>query len=259
MVADGPQEQTQLINRRVVAVDGGTATGKGRLITELASLMRSKGTAVIHLSTGSLYRAVTYVSLQHTRQQVKGRRLLDASEVLEQAVSLLHDLPVAYMLELARERQIEMHGGVVWSEGKPMDVDGQLKSPGVGNGVSTVAGHLEVRQLVNRLTRLQVNEFDGYVLIDGRDIGHQVVPDASLKLLLTVSPEIAASRSQEHTMAEIIARDDADRRHQYGALKHADDPGEGVRVLATDEHTPESVRDHVYGLMCEVFDDLPRL
>jgi cytidylate kinase len=118
---------------------------------------------------------------------------------------------------------------------------------------------LDLRVLVTSLVRQQVNEFDGYLLIDGRDIGHSVVPDAPLKLLLTVAPDIAAKRSQEHTKEEIIARDEADRAHKYGALPHPDNPGENVIVLATDEHTPESVRDHVYTLMTRTFPELPPL
>lgn len=251
------QASIELTNLRVVAVDGGTATGKGRLIMELASLMRSKGVPVIHLSTGSLYRAVTYVSLQLTRTQVSARRTKSESEILAGSVALLRETDEKKMLSLAIDRHIEMHSGAVWIDGKPADVDEQLKGPGVGNGVPIVAANLGVRQLVNRLTRLQVNEFDGYVLIDGRDISYQVVPDAPLKLLLTVAPQIAAQRSQERTMEEIIATDDADRRHRYGALKHPEDPGEGVRVLPTDDHSPESVRDFVYGLMCDVFRELP--
>jgi cytidylate kinase len=160
---------------------------------------------------------------------------------------------------LAKEWQIEMHGGQVWLKGAPASEEEHLKSRGVGNGVSTVAAHPEVREIVNRLTRQQVNEFDGYLLIDGRDTTHTVVPDAPLKLLLVVDPEIAAQRSPEHTKEEIIARDDADRRHRYGALRHPDDPGEGVRVIATDHHTPESIRNQVYRYMRETFPGLPHL
>jgi cytidylate kinase len=118
---------------------------------------------------------------------------------------------------------------------------------------------IDIRQMVSEITRRQINEFDGFALIDGRDIGHKVVPDAPLKLLLTVDPHIAAQRSHEHTIDEIIARDTRDRARPYGELRHAHDPGEGVIVLPTDSHTPESARDHVYNLMREVFPELPAL
>ncbi len=86
-----------------------------------------------------------------------------------------------------------------------------------------------------------------------------MVPDAPLKLLLTVSPEIAATRSFEHTKEEIIARDEADRNHVHGALKHPDDVHESIIVMPTDSHTPESARDEVYRRMCDVFADLPAI
>lgn len=233
----------ELINQRVVAVDGGTATGKGRLIEELAQLMRLKGVPVIHASTGSIYRAVAVAALEASRHDmVKVRKLSPAR-----------------LLGLAARRQVAMHGGQVWMDGAPVNVDEVLKASGVGMAASVVSGVIEVRHLISDITRRQINEFDGFALIDGRDIGHMVVPDAPLKLLLTVAPEVAAERSREHTMDEIIARDERDRAKPYGELRHAHDPGEGVIVLATDMHTPESVRDHVYGLMRETFADLPEL
>lgn len=238
-----PEVVPELTNRRVVAVDGGTATGKGRLIEELSQLMRLKGIPVVHLSTGSLYRAITFAALE----QARGR------------VDRAKKMTPAQFLKLARERQVEMHGGAVWLDGAPASVDEQLKSPGVGNAISSVAAHAEVREFVNVLARRQVNEFDGFVLIDGRDTTHVIVPDAGLKLLLTVSPEVAAQRSREHTREEIIARDAADRMHKHGALRHPDDPGPDVIVLPTDEHTPESVRDHVYKMMRKVWPGLPEL
>ena len=238
-----PEASVELTNRRVVAVDGGTATGKGRLIDELSQLMRLKGVPVVHLSTGSLYRGVTRAGLDEAHGNVAKVRAMDAEQ----------------LMELARQRQVEMHGGVVWLDGAPADVDVQLKGPGVGNAISSVAAHPEVREFVNILARRQVNEFDGYVLMDGRDTTHVIVPDAGLKLLLTVAPQIAAERSKEHTVEEIIARDQSDRAHKHGALRHPDDPGAGVIVLPTDKHTPESVRDHVYRLMRKVFPELPPL
>jgi len=233
----------ELTNRRVVAVDGGTATGKGRLIEELSQLMRLKGIPVVYLSSGSLYRAITYAALGQVRWRVDRAKKMTPAQ----------------LLKLARDRQVEMHGGMVWLDGAPASVDEQLKSLGVGNAISSVASHVEVREFVNVLTRRQVNEFDGFVLIDGRDTTHVIVPDAGLKLLLTVSPEVAAQRSREHTREEIIARDAADRAHKHGALRHPDDPGPDVIVLPTDEHTPESVRDHVYKLMRKVWPELPEL
>lgn len=245
-----------LHNLRVVAVDGGTATGKGRLIEELAQLLRQKGIPVIHASTGSVYRAVAYVAIEAVAPEVPEKLGLTDAEINHKALDLVREMSAEQLLELARERRIEMHNGQVWIDGEPALGDEQLKAPAVGTGASIIGGVVEVRHLVNDIARRQINEFDGFVLVDGRDIGHQVVPDAPLKLLLTVAPEVAAARSREHTLEEIIARDTRDRGRAYGQLKHPDDPGEGVVVLATDAHTPESLRDHVYDLMRSVFTGL---
>lgn len=247
----------ELKNTRVVAVDGGTATGKGRLIEELAGLLRSKGVPVIHLSTGSIYRAVAYAAIDAASELVLGRADLTPAQLAKKALGFVKDMPAEKLLELARARKIEMHIGEVWLDGAAANVDEQLKGPGVGTGASLVGDILEVRQFVNEVTRRQINEFDGFALIDGRDIGHTVVPDAPLKLLMTVAPEVAAQRSREHTLEEIVARDTRDRNRPFGELRHADNPGKGVIVLPTDEHTPESVRDHVYGLMRQTFPELP--
>jgi cytidylate kinase len=240
--------ELELTNSRVVAVDGGTATGKSRLVEELAALLRLRGVPVLHVSSGHLYRAVTYAALQ-----------LAAGREPPEAVERVRGLGADQLLAVAREHEVAMHNGAAWIDGGAADVEGRLKAPGVGAAVSHVASFLAVRQLVNVLIRRQVNEFDGYVLIDGRDITHTVVPDAPLKLLLVVSPQVAAQRSREHTQEGVVARDTADRAHAHGALRHPDDPGEGVRVLATDEHTPESLRDEVYELMRGVFAELPEL
>jgi cytidylate kinase len=242
-----------LKNERVVAVDGGTATGKGRLIEELAAKLRANGVPVIHASTGSVYRAVAYVAIESVLPKVSGKSGLSEAEVNHKALDLVSELSGERLLSLAAQRRIEMHGGQVWIDGAVADPDEQLKAPAVGTGASLVGGIHEVRKLVGDITRRQINEFDGFALIDGRDIGHQVVPDAPLKLLLVVAPEVAAARSREHTLEEIIARDSRDRARAYGQLKHSDDPGEGVIVVSTDSHTPQSLSDYVYDLMKGVF------
>ncbi len=242
----------ELKNNRVVAVDGGTATGKGRLIEELAQLLRQKGVPVVHASTGSIYRAVAYVAIEAVAPEVEGKIGLSEAEINHKALDLVREMDAERLLELAHAHQIEMHSGSVWIDGAAATEE-QLKGPAVGTGSSIVGGVLEIRYFVNDIARRQVNEFDGFVLIDGRDIGHQVVPDAPLKLLLVVAPEVAAARSREHTLEEIVARDTRDRGRAFGQLKHPDDPGEGVIVLSTDKHSPESLRDEVFGLMQGIF------
>lgn len=246
----------ELTNNRVLAVDGGTATGKGRLIDELASFMRSKGVPVIHLSTGSLYRAVALAAIDAVVSETTSAAD-DRAAASHAALDELRAMTPERMLELASARRIELHGGQVWMDGGPIGVDEHLKGPAVGTGASIVGRVVMVREFCNDLTRRQINEFDGYILIDGRAIAHETVPEAQLKLLLAVAPEVAAARSREHSLDEVVARDERDRNRPVGALRHPDDPGEGVRVVHTDDHTPESLRDEVYDMLREVFPELP--
>jgi cytidylate kinase len=185
-VMDEDQTQTEvaLTNRRVVAIDGGTATGKGRLVDELSRLLRSKGVPAIHLSTGSVYRGVTYAALQQARTRLTGKRGASETDIVRQMVAAVKKMPASQLAALAQKHQIELHGGLTWIDGGPADIDTQLKSPGVGLAIPYVAGFSEVREFVNRVTRRQINEFDGFVLLDGRDTTHVVVPDAPLKLML---------------------------------------------------------------------------
>lgn len=246
----------ELHNLRVMAVDGGTATGKGRLIDELAAIMRLKGIPVIHVSTGSLYRAVALAAIDAASEQVPARADMDAATLSHAALEYVREMSAEKLLELAHARTIEMHGGEVWMDGAPVHVDDQLKGPAVGTGASIVARVIPVREFEKDITRRQVNEFDGFVLIDGRAIAHETVPEAPLKLMLSVSPEVAATRSREHSLEEIVARDERDRNRPVGALRHPDNPGDGVRVVATDHHTPESLRDEVYEMLRETFPEL---
>src|SRR5690349_22827825 len=117
-----------LTNTRVVAVDGGTATGKSRLVGELAGLLRRKGVPVLHVSSGHLYRAVAWVALKATGQTELAAAVRQARQMSE-----------AQLLELAGEHRVEMHGGLVWIDGEPAQVDEQLKAPGVGAMASYVA------------------------------------------------------------------------------------------------------------------------
>ena len=248
--------EIELTNERVVAIDGGTATGKGRLIEELSRLLRSKGVSVIHVSTGHIYRAVALACVEKASAKVAGKRDKTPFEIAAEALKLVREWTPEQILACAQARDIAMHGGVVWMDNSPTTEE-MLKGPSMGMGSSFVSEPRIVRDYANVVARLQANEFDGFVLMDGRDTTHTILPDAKLKILLTVAPTVAAQRSLENTIEEIIARDLNDRSKPYGMLKHPDDPGDGVIVMPTDAHSPESARDHVYELMKKIFPGLP--
>jgi cytidylate kinase len=137
----------ELTNRRVVAIDGGTGTGKSRLGYELAQLLRTKGVPALFISTGYLYRAVTFAVLEAALAQAQRRRVRQG-ERLDWAIDRVRQLGEADMVAAIDNHSIAMHGGQVWLDEAPVDAETQLKTPGIGIVIPHVAGFPEVRAMV---------------------------------------------------------------------------------------------------------------
>lgn len=151
---------------RVVAIDGPSASGKSSTAAAVAARL-----GLIHIDTGALYRALAWVSLE------------EGSEAPERI------LRAAIRARLA----LEPEGGALVVRAAGRDFDQILRSPEVSSGASRVAGHPILRAWVNDQLRAGVAAAGGGVL-DGRDIGTVVFPDARLKVFLTASPEARALR-----------------------------------------------------------------
>ncbi len=151
---------------RVVAIDGPSASGKSSTAGEVARRL-----GLIHFDTGALYRALAWVALEEGTEEPE--RILRAAA------------RVGLALELSE-------GGLI-VEAAGRDLEPQLRSPEVSAGASRVAGHPLLRDWVNERLRAGVVAAGGGVL-DGRDIGTVVFPDAQLKVFLTATPEVRALR-----------------------------------------------------------------
>lgn len=153
----------------VIAIDGPAGAGKSTIARRLADVL-----GLEYLDTGAMYRAVTAIALQ---------RKLDIEN--EETMG-----------ELSREMSIDVGTGTI-GEGIVMahgiDVTSFIRGPEVTAAVSTVAAHSSVRQEMRRRQRLWGEERGGGV-IEGRDIGTVVFPDAVLKVFLTASPRVRAER-----------------------------------------------------------------
>ena len=187
----------------IIAIDGPAASGKGTLARQLAQHFGLR-----HLDTGSLYRAVGLSIL---------RRNGDPRDV-------------ATAIEVAGT----------------MDIDGfnddDLRAEGVGEAASLVAAMPQVREILLERQRSFAAEPPGAVL-DGRDIGTVVCPDADVKLFVTAAAEVrarrrhaeAVSRGQDVTyedvLADIIRRDERDTNRAIAPLKPAAD----AHLLDTSE------------------------
>lgn len=216
----------------IIAIDGGAATGKGTLAKRLAE---SYGFA--YLDTGALYRAVAYAVMQ------KGFEPDNEAQALKAA----RELPPTEMAKL---------------QYNPV-----IRDEKYGIGASKCSGFTSVRQaLFDFQRRFAENPrhpdgkpADG-VVMDGRDIGTVICPDADLKVFLTARAEIRAQRRlkelqlrkiyaiYEDVLSDVIARDKRDSERKSAAMK----PAEDAFVLDTSDLTPDEVFATVAGELDKV-------
>ena len=211
---------------RVIAVDGPAASGKSSTAQAVA---RRLGWA--HLDSGALYRALTLAArdnlgpldnLDNLGEKGEGR---STSWSGQKIVGLAEDLPVRLVLV----------GDVFRPEVAGVDVEGAIRSERVTRHVSAVAAIPEVRTWVNARQREAAAGHGTGVVVDGRDIGTVVFPDAPLKIFLTATPDARARRrlSQRGRAAgdaavrresqALAARDAADTARPIAPLKPAAD------------------------------------
>jgi len=164
------------VSIRVIAIDGPAASGKSSTASLVA---RRLGWA--HLDSGALYRAITLAALDNLRDA--GSEMRDAWSA-QQLVGLAEDLPVRLVLV----------DDVFRPEVAGVDVAQAIRSERVTQRVSEIAAIPEVRHWVNVQQREAVLGHARGVVVDGRDIGTVVFPDAPLKVFLTASPEERARR-----------------------------------------------------------------
>lgn len=194
---------------RVIAIDGPAGSGKSTVARALAQRLGLR-----YLDTGAMYRAVTFAVL---------RRNIDPTD----------DEPVA---ALARKVDLDVTLDAVRVDG--VDATIEIRGPEVTRAVSSVAANADVRTELVARQRDWAHRYDGGV-IEGRDIGSVVFPDAELKVYLDARPEVrAARRSKEvsdldyETVAADIARRDAlDQGREASPLTRA---GDAIAVDTSD-------------------------
>ncbi len=200
---------------RVIAIDGPAASGKSSTAGLVAERL---GWA--HLDSGALYRALTLAALDNIGEGWSGQRIVGRAD----------ELPVRLVLV----------GAVFRPEVAGVDVGVAIRGERVTRAVSVLAAIPEVRTWVNTQQRravegMKVGGGSGGVVVDGRDIGTVVFPEAPLKIFLTATPDERARRrlSQrgEAVDGELVqresqalaARDAADSTRQIAPLKPASD------------------------------------
>jgi cytidylate kinase len=185
---------------RVVAIDGPAGSGKSTVARAVAQAL-----GLDYLDTGAMYRAVAFAAI---------RRGVDPAD----------GDPVA---ELARELQLEV-GDTVTVNG--VDATIEIRSPEVTRAVSAVAANPDVRtELVSR--QREWAEAHGGGVVEGRDIGTVVFPEAPVKVFLTAEDDARARRRSNEMLelhydqvaADIARRDHVDSTRDASPLTAADD------------------------------------
>lgn len=194
---------------RVIAIDGPAGSGKSTTARAVAERLE-----FAHLDSGSLYRALTMAALA-AEVPIEGQRV----------VALARGLPVRLMLTAAGFRP-EIAG---------VDVSTATRSDLVTRLVSRVAALPAVREAVTAMLREAAALHPRGVVMDGRDIGTVVFPDAGLKVFLTATPGERARRRLAQEGREVgeeavrreadalEARDAADAGRALAPLRQADD------------------------------------
>ncbi|WP_406620587.1 (d)CMP kinase [Bacillus atrophaeus] len=214
-----------------IAIDGPAAAGKST-VAKIVAEKRS----YVYIDTGAMYRAITYVALKESADLTDEKML---SELLKKTT-----------IELITSKE----GQKVLVNGN--DVTEDIRKDEVSNQVSIVAKHRSVREEMVR--RQQLLGDKGGVVMDGRDIGTHVLPNAEVKIFLLASVEERANRrfeenvkkgydvNYETLIEEIARRDKLDSEREVSPLRKADD--------AVEIDTTSLSIDEVAGRILEIAD-----
>jgi cytidylate kinase len=216
-----------------IAIDGPAGAGKSSVARRVADKL-----GYIYIDTGAMYRAVTFAVLESGL----------SVEQEDQISTMLEHVQVSFHI-VNQEQRVFLNGA---------DVSEPIRTPEVSRNVSKIASYKAVRELLVRQQRQMADA--GGVVMDGRDIGTAVLPNAELKIYLTASVEERARRRFEETkgtaneipyaqlIEEIAARDAADMSREISPLVQASD---AVLVDSTSMNM-QQVIDHFYKLATDV-------
>lgn len=207
----------------IVTVDGPAGTGKSTV-----SRLVAERTGLPHLDTGAFYRAATLAVL---RAGVDPHGLANVLSVIESA-------------------RFDQAKGTMWLDGE--DVGKEIREDDVTSSVSLISSYPEVRQILVRHQRKWIEAHGGRGVIEGRDIGTVVFPDADVKIYLDASQGERARRRAEQTGEDprVVAAE-IDRRDSFDSSRDASPltVPEGAIVVDTTEMTFEKVVEMVMSLI----------
>ena len=224
----------------IIAIDGFSSSGKSTMARQLARLV-----GYAYIDSGAMYRAVTLYAMRH------GMIASDGAVDTPALVKALDDIDISFRLAA---------DGASHTFLNDEDVEAAIRSLEVSSHVSPVSAIAEVRRF---LTAMQQDYGRGRgIVMDGRDIGTTVFPDAEMKVFVDASPEVRARRRFDELTAKGLApgydevyrniceRDEIDRTRTESPLRKADD----AFVLNNDLMTREEQLDTLLALFHKITD-----
>ena len=218
----------------IVAIDGYSSCGKSTIAKQLAQYAGYR-----YIDTGAMYRAVALNAIR------KGVMYSGKATDIEGILDFTH---IDFAIQPDGTQHVTLNGE---------DVEKQIRTLEVGNAASQIAVIPEVRRFL--VAQQQQMGKQGGIVMDGRDIGTVVFPQAELKLFLTASPEVRAERrykeliekGEQPVMADVLAdvndRDYRDTHRDESPLRQAED----AVVVDNSYMTREEQMQHIYRIFDE--------
>ena len=200
-----------MANKIIVAIDGYSSCGKSTIAKALA-----KYAGYTYVDTGAMYRAVALYAIRNANSSVEAFNSFNVEEMLKDIHIGFVQTPVGQHVTLNGE-----------------DIEAHIRTLEVGNMASQISTIKEVRAFL--VAQQQTMGEKKSIVMDGRDIGTVVFPNAELKLFLTASPEVRAERRFkelqekgenpifEEVLADVNDRDYRDTHRAESPLRQADD------------------------------------
>ncbi|MDN3693378.1 (d)CMP kinase [Chryseobacterium tructae] len=221
------------MKKPVIAIDGYSSTGKSSISKIIADKL-----GLIHMDTGALYRGVTWFALQHCLNE-------DGRINLNTLFSSLDQIQLEF----------KNNDGALILYLNNVDISKEIRTNEVSDNVSLVAKQKEVRDFLLQSQRSLAEK--GGVIMDGRDIGTVVLPNADYKFFLTASIDERTNRrflelkglgieaDKEQVKQNLIERDKIDSEREIAPLKQAEDATVIDNSELTKEQTIELILSYI--------------
>lgn len=221
------------MKKPVIAIDGYSSTGKSSISKIIARKL-----GIIHMDTGALYRGVTWFALQNCIGD-------DGSIDLDRLFSSFNEIGLEF----------RNSGGELVLFLNHIDISKSIRTNEVSDNVSFIAKQKEVRDFLLQSQRSQAEK--GGIIMDGRDIGTVVLPDADYKFFLTASIDERTRRryqellslgieaNEQQVKENLIERDRIDSEREIAPLKKADDAIVIDNTSLNKQETIDAILSHI--------------